>query len=707
MPVTRMVLSILVLLTPGIVPEPLAAQRFRPGRSEGVDRYGVPGDTTLFMAILQAENERGRTREGMSAILAGLEHEDADIRIVAARAVGRLERSNLVPSLVPLLTDPDAAVRVEAVNAIGQAVFNRNTELATRTLMTRLELETDPGVKGTIVQTLGRLPYISRDRWEAAEHAMLLASGTIRGEALLSAARGWHRFVSRRDRPAGLSDGTIALLRTLAEAHVDPESSRGNRERDRQIAADTRQLGIAATILAGGADHQLLATALGDESWQVRREAAVGVAVLDSLPSRAELTGRALTDEHFSVRLEGVRAYARHLAPESGCDPLLQAEGDSVAHVSLAAIDALAACGAEAAGRLAAIADEPWTALDWHRPAHALVALATAAPELARGRLLRSAASDVRWVRMYAARAAGLLEAEGLLEQLAADPDGNVREAAIRGLSAVSGHTADPIYLSNVETDDYNVLITAAGALKGSLHPQAVPRLIRWLGVVTAARRETSRDARQALIERIDELGDAQYTDALRPFLRDFDPVVARAVAETLTRWNGIIYDAAPEPLPPTPFPSLDELRRTSPPAELRLQMRRGGEIVLRPLPWEAPTNVVRTFRLALAHYFDGLTFHRVVPNFVIQGGSPAANEYVGDGPFTRDELGLRSHSRGTVGISTRGRDTGDGQIFINLVDNPRLDHNYTIVAEVIDGMDVVDAVLEGDVIERVRVQLR
>jgi cyclophilin family peptidyl-prolyl cis-trans isomerase len=130
--------------------------------------------------------------------------------------------------------------------------------------------------------------------------------------------------------------------------------------------------------------------------------------------------------------------------------------------------------------------------------------------------------------------------------------------------------------------------------------------------------------------------------------------------------------------------------------------MSAGGSIELRLLPFEAPTNAARFARLARAGYFDGLTFHRVVPGFVIQGGSPGANEYVGDGPYTRDELTLRSHVRGTVGVSTRGRDTGDGQIFINLVDNFRLDHNYTIFAEVVQGMDIVDALLEGATIERI-----
>jgi len=136
------------------------------------------------------------------------------------------------------------------------------------------------------------------------------------------------------------------------------------------------------------------------------------------------------------------------------------------------------------------------------------------------------------------------------------------------------------------------------------------------------------------------------------------------------------------------------------------LHMRRGGQIVIRPLPYLALTNAYRFVRLAKEGYFDGLTFHRWVPNFVIQGGSPGANEYFGDGPFTRDEVGLLPHWRGTVGVSTRGHDTGDAQIFVNLIDNVRLDHDYTVYGIVADGIEVVDDVVEGDVIERVEVRV-
>ena len=116
----------------------------------------------------------------------------------------------------------------------------------------------------------------------------------------------------------------------------------------------------------------------------------------------------------------------------------------------------------------------------------------------------------------------------------------------------------------------------------------------------------------------------------------------------------------------------------------------------------DTPMTVARFVELANRHYYDGLTLHRFVANFVVQGGSPGASEYVGDYRFMRDELGRASHLRGAVGISTRGRDTGDAQIFLDLVDLPRLDHDYTVFAYVQSGLDAMDRVLEGAVITSV-----
>jgi cyclophilin family peptidyl-prolyl cis-trans isomerase len=206
---------------------------------------------------------------------------------------------------------------------------------------------------------------------------------------------------------------------------------------------------------------------------------------------------------------------------------------------------------------------------------------------------------------------------------------------------------------------------------------------------------DTSRDARVAILERLSELLPADRTSDLAPFREDFDGKV-RATADSAL--NKIVGTALPPALAIKrryPYqPAVNELANL--PATAAITMEGGGVIQLELLRDQAPVTIARFAELARAGYYNNLTFHRVVPNFVIQGGSPGANEYVGAARYMRDEAGTESHTRGAVGISTRGRDTGDAQIFIDLVDNPRLDHEYTVFARVVSGLDVVDRVLEG-----------
>jgi len=221
---------------------------------------------------------------------------------------------------------------------------------------------------------------------------------------------------------------------------------------------------------------------------------------------------------------------------------------------------------------------------------------------------------------------------------------------------------------------------------------------------ISGARRETWRDARAALLTRVAELGSAALADQLTPFLSDYDAVIAEQVADVLELWTGRPHEADARPLPRSALPRAADLPALFGRTVVLLHMQKGDTITIQPLPRLALTNAHRFVRLAQEGYFDGLTFHRWAPNFVLQGGSPGANEYSGDGPFSRDEVGAVPHWRGTVGLSTRGHDTGDGQIFINLVDNVRLDHDYTVYGIVVGGMDIVDGLLEGDVISRAEV---
>src|SRR5262249_19669141 len=152
------------------------------------------------------------------------------------------------------------------------------------------------------------------------------------------------------------------------------------------------------------------------------------------------------------------------------------------------------------------------------------------------------------------------------------------------------------------------------------------------------------------------------------------------------------------------PLPADDVLRRLEG-ATARVVIKGLGTVTLDLLTDDAPATAAAFAALAERGAYSGPTFHRMVPNFVIQGGSPGADEYDGaTRSFMRDEISLAGNTRGSIGVSTRGRDTGDGQIYVNLIDNFRLDHAYTIFARVSAGMDIVDRVLEGDVIESVSI---
>jgi cyclophilin family peptidyl-prolyl cis-trans isomerase len=158
-----------------------------------------------------------------------------------------------------------------------------------------------------------------------------------------------------------------------------------------------------------------------------------------------------------------------------------------------------------------------------------------------------------------------------------------------------------------------------------------------------------------------------------------------------------------PLPLAPAPL-AATFLRRD---IRLRVTMAPstgGGTFTVRLFPTEAPATVARVVRLVESGFYDGKVFQRVEPNFVVQGGGPDANEYVGDATFMRDELTSRMHARGTLGISARGRDTGDGQWFINLVDNPLLDHEFTVFGVIDGGRPAAEAILEADRIARIEV---
>jgi cyclophilin family peptidyl-prolyl cis-trans isomerase/HEAT repeat protein len=128
------------------------------------------------------------------------------------------------------------------------------------------------------------------------------------------------------------------------------------------------------------------------------------------------------------------------------------------------------------------------------------------------------------------------------------------------------------------------------------------------------------------------------------------------------------------------------------------------GQVRVELFPQDAPITVDSFVTLARKGFFNGLTFHRVVPNFVIQGGDPRGDGEGGPGYQIRCEINTRPYVRGAVGMALSGKDTGGSQFFITHSPQPHLDGGYTVFGQVVGGLAVVDSIARGDVIRRVEI---
>jgi cyclophilin family peptidyl-prolyl cis-trans isomerase len=683
-------------------------------------------------AIFEAEDRRAPTEADLKTLLDGTRHPSEAVQRMAIRALGRLERPALVGDIQPALSSTFAAVRAAAAEALGQAVSGAGTDVSgavQAALLKHLGRERDQAVIGAVCWTLGRLPYATAQAARSAEVTLLVAALPIDASSnatlalRLGVARGFESLLRRNARLFTPAPETVRRVKQMALERRKPR-----RQDEAEDMIRVRRLAMAALASSKQADEETITAAAADPDGQVRRLAVMAMAATaaGSIPeaARASFVAAGLADPDYLVRYEALRVHGRTLTTGAAdWGPVIGALSDASPHVALLAIDLLgnpktypdsaieklrAVIGAlpapEAARAEPAGQGDVKAVAEWHRPSHALVSLARIAPDEARAFLPRFAASAWWPVRMYAARAAEAARDADWLARLARDERDNVREAAIGGLRTVSGHEADGLYLEALERADYQLVMTAARALEGMpRRTEATAALLAALARITAEKRETSRDVRLALIVRISELGQSADAQALLPYISDFDPRVAAEAAAAVGTWTGQAPAATPRPLPAPAIPALADIERLrSSRAVVRITGRGTFEFTL--LPDEAPATLARFVALARAGHYNGLTFHRVVAAFIVQGGSPGANEFVGDGPFMRDEIGLEPHVRGAASISTRGRDTGDAQIWFNLVDNPRLDHDYTVFGRVAAGADVLDRILECDVIEGVEI---
>jgi peptidyl-prolyl cis-trans isomerase B (cyclophilin B) len=134
--------------------------------------------------------------------------------------------------------------------------------------------------------------------------------------------------------------------------------------------------------------------------------------------------------------------------------------------------------------------------------------------------------------------------------------------------------------------------------------------------------------------------------------------------------------------------------------------MENGGEIRIELFPEDAPKTVESFIALSRKGFYNGLTFHRVEPGFVVQGGDPKGNGTGGPGYTLKAEFTKRKHVRGTVAMArSQHPDSAGSQFYICFAPAPFLDGNYTVFGQVLNGMEVVDRIRVGDKMKTIRIE--
>ena len=407
----------LVLFTDATSPFP------RPTARESADDRTAE----VWRAILAIEDARTLTALELKTLsdLIRSRADGLEAAALAVRALGRIERPDAVPVLLEVLHVE--GLRDEAATAL---MLILRASAAQAQASADMSAIIDQVIPVAAAPVLARLPYTRPDQVVRVEKQLLsLIDARLSYRPLGTVSRAFETLTRLNRKLWQPSEETLEAIRRIARAGM-PGMTRADWM--------PRMNAVAALIAARAVTWEVIADTINDAEPQVRRLAvfalSVGISKIDEGPRR-EIILKALADPSPLVRYEGVRAWARHEAATHGCAPLIDGRSDPDLHVGLAAIDALGdQCRGDGtidrwlAGDLKTVV----TAREWHRPVHALVALAKRAPERAAQHLQPFVRHRTWQVRMYAARAAGHMRDLRSLERLANDEDDNVRDAGCR-----------------------------------------------------------------------------------------------------------------------------------------------------------------------------------------------------------------------------------------------------------------------------------
>ncbi len=313
---------------------------------------------------------------------------------------------------------------------------------------------------------------------------------------------------------------------------------------------------------------------------------------------------------------------------------------------------------------------------------------------------------DTHWsVRAGLATILGSKDPERSLPRLSpmlSDTDTRVVTAVLAAMTKLKAPGLAKILVEHLAKDDVGIRAAAAANLGELKADGGVDALV---AAYKRAEADLVIDTRAAALEALSKYGDAALP-TLRTALEDKDWAVRVKAAELLKALDPTIDTArAIRPAPVASSASYENPSLTNPTVSPHVYIEtEKGTIEIELDVLDAPFTASNFITLARKGYFDGLSFHRVVPNFVIQGGDPRGDGEGGPGYTIRDELNQEPYLRGTVGMALSWRDTGGSQFFITHGPQPHLDARYTVFGRVVSGMELIDAISQWDVIKRIRV---
>lgn len=677
---------------------------------------GRPEDRLLERPALQAVVDAQVERDG-DALIRALGDTDPAVRARAAFALGSVQEVGAVPALLELLRDPEQRVRADAAFALGQTADSTTAER----LFEALAAESQPAVRRALLEALGKTGDLASLRRVAALEvgpdeagALGLALGRY-GLRDIHAPEAVRRLVSLL--PTDL-DGALAPAPAAAAA-ADAAWYFGR-------VRDTTAWAFVGDDLRRALDAQFLAQAARDPAAgpTAGRSLVAAVGRLADPRDDERLIDWAEGSVDWRARVNGVRTLAGRTDRGPVVTALLDAMRDPSLHVALEAARVFSGADTLPLDTQRTISQRfltnrlPWQVSAGLGPAMVKSGGVGAVLLVLTG-IMGDQAVENRALRADLLEALGIDDAQPswlLLRHEAGSEDPVVAAAAVNGLAERwrRGYrdreaTAEEYYrLFSAALERRDLATTTAAA-----PPLADPafRPLGATGLLTEVYRSlvAPRDLEPMIeiVRALGEAGDPAAEPALRRALGSPHLVLRRAAAEALEPLLGVPVEVPEVDDPPDRRVDWTFLRAMGGRPRLALDTER-GRIVVELDAEEAPLTVQTALQRAQEGRYDGVPFHRVVPDFVIQGGDfERGDGYGGPGFAIRSEFTRIPFARGTIGMASAGKDTEGSQVFLTHSAQPHLDGRYTAFGRVVQGVEVVDAILEGDRILRASVQVR